>query len=273
MSYEEVTHLIRHHRQLGHGQFLEELREAKDAAGADGLIGQFGVGFYSGFMVADEVTLVTRRAGENRGHPLEVARRGHVPPWRRSPKAPQGDLPSLLHLAPRTPANQLHDLHTPSGRSRRSSSGTSGLHPVAVIRLLPKPAEGRAPEAVRGRDAHLGMKGTVGPPARRGVRRRVPRALRAHRHDWREPLETIRLQAEGAPSSTRRCSPCPRAPHDLFTQGLPARRTALREARLHHGRLRNCCSRTSRFVKGVVGAQDLSLNSPARSFSRTATSA
>jgi molecular chaperone HtpG len=28
------------------------------------LIGQFGVGFYSAFMVANQITLVTRRAGE-----------------------------------------------------------------------------------------------------------------------------------------------------------------------------------------------------------------
>src|SRR5690606_29070777 len=31
------------------------------------LIGQFGVGFYSTFMVADQVTLVTRRAGHKQG--------------------------------------------------------------------------------------------------------------------------------------------------------------------------------------------------------------
>src|SRR5262245_35467425 len=40
--------------------FLKGLKEAKDGLG---LIGQFGVGFYSAFMVADRITVTSRRAG------------------------------------------------------------------------------------------------------------------------------------------------------------------------------------------------------------------
>src|SRR6202040_3409116 len=40
--------------------FIERLGEAKDGAG---LIGQFGVGFYSAFMVADRIEVTSRRAG------------------------------------------------------------------------------------------------------------------------------------------------------------------------------------------------------------------
>jgi molecular chaperone HtpG len=40
--------------------FIEKLSEAKDGAG---LIGQFGVGFYSAFMVADRIVVTSRRAG------------------------------------------------------------------------------------------------------------------------------------------------------------------------------------------------------------------
>jgi molecular chaperone HtpG len=40
--------------------FIDRLKEAKDGAG---LIGQFGVGFYSAFMVADRIEVVSRRAG------------------------------------------------------------------------------------------------------------------------------------------------------------------------------------------------------------------
>jgi HSP90 family molecular chaperone len=41
------------------------LREAKNAAASEELIGQFGIGFYSTFMVADKVELLTRKAGES----------------------------------------------------------------------------------------------------------------------------------------------------------------------------------------------------------------
>jgi molecular chaperone HtpG len=44
----------------GTKSFVSRLKEAKDGAG---LIGQFGVGFYSAFMVADRITVVSRRAG------------------------------------------------------------------------------------------------------------------------------------------------------------------------------------------------------------------
>lgn len=42
--------------------FVSKLKEATDGLG---LIGQFGVGFYSAFMVADKIAVVSRRAGES----------------------------------------------------------------------------------------------------------------------------------------------------------------------------------------------------------------
>ena len=61
MSREEVIRNIGTIAKSGTREFFQSLTgdQAKDAK----LIGQFGVGFYSAFIVADRVTLTTRRAG------------------------------------------------------------------------------------------------------------------------------------------------------------------------------------------------------------------
>src|SRR5688572_16544557 len=62
MSRDEVVANIGTIAKSGTKEFLANATQKK--ADLPALIGQFGVGFYSVFMVADEVTIVTRRAGE-----------------------------------------------------------------------------------------------------------------------------------------------------------------------------------------------------------------
>ncbi len=66
MNRQEVIEHIGTIAKSGTRQFFESLTgdQARDAH----LIGQFGVGFYSAFIVADKVTLVTRRAGLTAEH-------------------------------------------------------------------------------------------------------------------------------------------------------------------------------------------------------------
>ncbi len=68
MTRDEVIANIGTIANSGTRKFMEELRENK-AEGAElpSMIGQFGVGFYSSFMVADRVVLETRKAGEEKG--------------------------------------------------------------------------------------------------------------------------------------------------------------------------------------------------------------
>ncbi len=66
MDRQEVIDNIGTIARSGTRQFMQKLSgdQAKDA----NLIGQFGVGFYSSFIIADKVTLLTRRAGMGPEH-------------------------------------------------------------------------------------------------------------------------------------------------------------------------------------------------------------
>jgi molecular chaperone HtpG len=65
MSRDELVENLGTIARSGTAAFIESVK--KDAKGDVSQIGQFGVGFYSAFMVADQVEVVTRKAGEEHG--------------------------------------------------------------------------------------------------------------------------------------------------------------------------------------------------------------
>jgi molecular chaperone HtpG len=64
MSYDDLLETLGTIARSGTGAFLEALKTGEK--GDLGLIGKFGVGFYSAFMVADRVDVLTRKAGEEK---------------------------------------------------------------------------------------------------------------------------------------------------------------------------------------------------------------
>ncbi|MGW3018010.1 molecular chaperone HtpG [Streptomyces longwoodensis] len=254
MSYEEVGQLIGTIAHSGTAQFLKELQEAKDAAGAEGLIGQFGVGFYSGFMVADEMTLVTRRAGEDRGTRWSSRGEGTYT-LETVDDAPQGTSVTL-HLKPADPENQLHDYTSP-WKIREIVKRYSDFI-TWPVRMTPD-SEGEG-EETPGPETLNSMK-ALWARSRDEVSDEEYHELYKHvGHDWRPPLETVRLQAEGTFEYQALLFLPEHAPHDLFTQGYR------RGLQLYVKRvlIMDDCEALLppylRFVKGVVDAQDLSLN-------------
>lgn len=253
MSYDEVGALIGTIANSGTAALLKELEEAQDESGAEGLIGRFGIGFYAGFMVADEMTLMTRRLGESSGTRWSSRGEGTYS-LEKVEEAPQGTSVTL-HLKPADPENQLHD-YTSTWKIREIVKRYSDFI-TWPIRLVPQAGDGAEtaePETLNSRKALWAR-------SREEVSADEYHELYKHvSHDWHEPLETIRLQAEGTFEYQSLLFLPAHAPHDLFTRDfrrglqLYVRRVLIMD---------DCEALLPpylRFVKGVVDAQDLSLN-------------
>src|SRR5262252_7882676 len=73
MSRDEVIANIGTIAKSGTRELLQSLKEKQSSDVLNTLIGQFGVGFYSAFMVADRVQLLTRRAADDKATQWESA--------------------------------------------------------------------------------------------------------------------------------------------------------------------------------------------------------
>ncbi|HEX6360507.1 molecular chaperone HtpG [Actinophytocola sp.] len=237
MTRDEVVSLIGTIAKSGTAEFLAKLKEAKQT---EELIGQFGVGFYSSFMVADKVTLVTRRAGTTEGVRWESTGEGTytIEPVE---DAPQGTAVTL-HLKPEDKEDRLFD-YTDSGELTRIVKRYSDFI-TWPVRL--------------GDETLNSMKALW---ARADATEEEYTEFYKHvSHDWQAPLETIRLQAEGTFEYQALLFLPAKAPFDLFM------RERKRGVQLYVKRvfIMDDCEALMpeylRFVKGVVDAQDLSLN-------------
>lgn len=253
MSHDEVVQLIGTIANSGTAKFLQELKEAKDAAASEELIGQFGVGFYSSFMVADEVTLLTRRAGEDTGTRWQSSGEGTYT-VETVDDAPQGTS-VVLRLKPEDTEDKLFDYTSP-WKIREIVKRYSDFITWPIRMKAVTGEEGAEPEV----ETVNSMK-ALWARSKDSVTDEEYSELYKHiSHDWTDPLETIRMQAEGTFEYQALLFLPAHAPQDLFMQDHK------RGVQLYVKRvfIMDDCEALMptylRFVKGVVDAQDLSLN-------------
>jgi molecular chaperone HtpG len=244
MSREEVVSLIGTIAKSGTAEMLAQLREARetDSVAAAELIGQFGVGFYASFMVADKVELVTRKAGSDAGVRWESRGEGTYT-VEEAPDAPQGTAVTL-HLKPEDTDDALHDYTNP-----------------ATVRSIVKRYSDFITWPIRLGDETVNSRKALWARAQKDVSDEEYAEFYRHvSHDWREPLTTIRLAAEGTFEYQALLFLPSHAPMDLFL------REGKRGVQLYVRRvfiMDDCDALVPeylRFVKGVVDAADLSLN-------------
>lgn len=276
MSRDEVVDLIGTLAKSGTGQMREALAAAKAAeesgemseqATAD-LIGQFGIGFYSTFMVAGTVTLVTRKAGEEVGTRWTSSGDGTYT-LEEVADAPQGTA-VILDLTPAGGDAALPD-YAAEDTLRRVVRTYSDFIAWPIRMEVERPAPEPEGDDDEGNDpsAENTVLETVTLNSQKALWTRPKSEVsdeeyaefyRHVSHAWDEPLETITLKAEGTFEYQALLFLPTQVPFDLFSPEVK------RGVQLYVRRvfIMDDCEELVppflRFVKGIVDAQDLSLN-------------
>ncbi len=259
MSRDDVVSLIGTIAKSGTAETLSKLREAQsdgeevtDETRAE-LIGQFGIGFYSSFMVADRVEMTTRRAGTDGGVHWESTGEGTYE-LSEVPDAPQGTS-ITVHLKAEDAEDSLHDYADPAVVKRIVKRYSDFI----TWPILLNPGEGGEDE--ESTDEPINSRKALWARPRSEVSDEEYAEFYRHvSHDWQSPLETMRFTGEGTFEYQALLFLPSHAPMDLYM------RDAKRGVQLYVKRvfvMEDCEALVPeylRFVKGVVDAQDLSLN-------------
>jgi molecular chaperone HtpG len=262
MSREEVAQNIGTIARSGTKRFLEQLKAAKGeeqaAEGESGLprlIGQFGVGFYSSFMVAREVVLETCRAGESSGTRWRSRGDGNYT-LEDIPRSERGTLVEL-HLAPaQEGAHGLLEDFADAWRVRSIVKRYSDFVEYPIEMAPPGKSEGKAElEVVNS------MKPLWTRPRAQIKPEEYAEFYRGFAHDAEDPLETLHIQAEGA-HNWQALVFVPRAqPPQLFEPRALPNQLHLYVKRVHV--IEGCEALAPgwmRFARGLVDSDDLPLN-------------
>lgn len=248
-----------------------ELRE-KLQAGASGdqlaaLIGQFGVGFYSSFMVADHVTVVTRRAGEETATRWESTGDGQ---YTISDAArPQRGTTVTLHLKPFDPESGIEDF-TDKWILARIIKRYSDFVSYPIVyqdqrEEVAKDEEGKPktdePKTIVVEDKVLNsMKPIWARPPAEVTASEYVEFYKSMFHDMEEPLQTITAKAEGQNEYQALVFIPSKAPTDLFYHAAESGLRLYAKGVLIMEKCRDVLPRYLRFMKGIVDSADLPLN-------------
>lgn len=267
MSRDEVANNIGTIAKSGTRELREMVKEgAPDAALAE-LIGQFGVGFYSSFMVADKVTLSTRRAGEEKATLWESTGDGYYTLVETSRDKRGTSI--TLNLKPSDPEGGIEDFTDKWILSRIVKRYSDFVSYPIIYKDEREELEGEQ-EGAPQKDAKptIVIEDKV-LNSMRPIWTRSPEEVseseyvefyRHISHDWTEPLKTVSLKAEGRFEYQALLFIPSKAPYDLYYHGaecglrLYAKRVMIME------RCDELLPRYLRFIKGMVDSADLPLN-------------
>ncbi len=271
MSYEEVMENIGTIAKSGTADFLKALEQSKTRENVltPELIGQFGVGFYSSFIVAEKVELITRAAGSDKAVRWESAGDGSFT-IEETVKDSRGTR-VILHLK-NTEKDEENFTEEWTIRNIIKKHSDFVAYPVVmdVEKDEPVPENEQVLDKdnkpvsvtrkVRQEETLNSMKALWARDKKEVSDEEYKEFYKHLSHDWNDPLTHIHLRLEGTTEYTLLLYIPSKAPFDMFHYErkhgiqLYCKRVFIMD---------NCkelLPEYLRFVKGVVDAPDLNLN-------------
>ncbi len=252
MSRQEVIEQIGTIAHSGTREFMERLTgdQAQDAH----LIGQFGVGFYSSFIIADRVELFTRRAGLSAEHGVHWESAGDGEFSIETIERAQRGTEIVLHL--REGEDEMLD----QWRLRSIITRYSDHIGLPVLLEVERPAQDDDSEPTREWE-QVNKASALWTRPRKDIKDDEYQALYKHiSHDFEDPLAWTHNRVEGNLEYISLLYIPQRAPFDLWD---PNRRYGVK---LYVRRVfimddaEQLMPRYLRFVRGVIDSNDLPLN-------------
>ena len=271
MTYEEVMENIGTIAKSGTNGFLQAMEQLnKDETITPELIGQFGVGFYSSFIVADKVTLLTKAAGEDKAVRWESHGDGEFT-ITEAEKEGRGTVITLELKKKEEGDKDFTDEWT----LRQIVKQHSDFVAYPILMEVEKDEPIPEAEQIKDKDGK-----PVGQTTRKVIKEDTLNSMKAiwsknkkditdqeyeefYRHishDWNAPLEKLHLKLEGTTEYTALLYIPSQAPFDLFNPEskhgvhLYCKRVFIMDD------CQELMPEYFRFVKGVVDAPDLNLN-------------
>ncbi|MEF8747865.1 MAG: molecular chaperone HtpG [Candidatus Accumulibacter propinquus] len=253
LSREEAVEHLGTIAKSGTREFFSALTgdQAKDAH----LIGQFGVGFYSSYIVADKVTVVSRRAGLESGQAVR---------WESSG---EGDFTvEVIERAQRGTEVTLHlrdgeDEFLSSWKVREIIRKYSDHITLPILMKKEEWNEEQKAQIVTDQDETVNQASALWSRPKSEISDEQYNEFYKHvAHDFENPLAHVHARVEGKQEYTQLLYIPSRAPFDLFE------RTARHGVKLYVRRVfimddaEQLMPLYLRFVRGVVDSNDLPLN-------------
>lgn len=267
MNRDEVIEHIGTIAKSGTRELREKMREGASASVLEELIGQFGVGFYSAFMVADRVTLLTRRAGEQRATRWESAGDGQY--TISDAEKPARGTAITLHLKPVEHDNGIEDYTDKWTLSRIVKRYSDFVNYPIIFKDEReeierddegKPKEGAEPQHIVEDKLLNSMKPLWTRPASEVTASEYAEFYKHISHDFSDPIHYFSARAEGLLEYQALIFFPSKAPFDLYYQSFDAGLRLYAKGVLIIEQSAELLPHYLRFLKGVVDSANLPLN-------------